>query len=171
MSSTLWAALSVTVGATITLIVEVLFAAFSAQDLMRDGVNERLRIVSGIPEGPFISLDARIKAKMAQYADIGTGQLRRFLARTEGGDEDYARKAVWIGLSGRLVDLCAGLLSSNTAISESDQEHLSETAGRIDQIREWGAVSARRGHMYIRRLRWLRRAQVLWKSSSQLFSS
>lgn len=145
VTSTLYAALSVTVAAIITLVLEVFFAALSSQDLIGDGVNDRLRIIAEFLRD-VRHPDPRIKGKLAQYADIGTGQLRRLLSRTENGGEDYARKAVLIGLAGRLIDLGAGVLSSNTFFSESDQEHLIETAGRIDQIREWGALSSRRTH-------------------------
>jgi len=140
VSNTLYSALAVTLGALITLVLEIVFAPFSKQDLIRDGVADRLRVVSQFLRNTGAP-DPEIKAKLTQYADIGLGQLRRFLARTESGNEDYARKAVWIGLAGRLVDLCAGLLSSNSSVSGLEQERLSETADRIDQIREWGASS------------------------------
>jgi len=140
VSNTLWAALAVTSGAAITVILEILFAAILPQDLIRDGVDQRLDVVARLLRN-FPDPDPRLKAAVAQYADIGMGQLRRFLSRTEEGDEDYARKAVLIGLAGRLVDLCAGLLLSNISLSEGEENRLKEAAGRIDQIRVWGALS------------------------------
>jgi multidrug resistance protein MdtO len=140
VTSTLYAALSVTLGAVITVVLELLFAALSPQDPIGVGVDQRLRLV-GMLLRNIHNPDPQTKAKIVQYADIGMGQLRRFLARTEAGNEDYSRKAVLIGLTGRLVDLCAGFLSSNSDVSEIEQTRLHETAGRIDQIRRWGALS------------------------------
>ncbi len=140
VTSTLYAALAVTSGAVITVALEILFAALSGADPIRDGVDHRLELVVTFLRSAR-DPDRETKAKLAQYADVGMGQLRRLLVRTEGGSEEYARKAVLMGLTGRLVDLCAGFLASNTLIAEGDQERFSKIAARIDQIRRCGPVS------------------------------
>jgi len=140
VSNTLWAALAVSTGAVITAVLEVLFAFLSGTDLIQWGVDHRLAVVSSFLRDAR-NPDSKIKAQLVQYADIGMGQLRRLLVRTEGGSEDYARKAVLIGLTGRLVDICAGVLTAKTPISDSEQGRLLEAAARIDQIRLQGAFS------------------------------
>jgi multidrug resistance protein MdtO len=140
LSNTLYAALAVTLGAAITLAVEIVFDAIHPGGLMQDGMDDRLRIVAEFLRN--VGAPAHeVKAKLVQYADIGTGNLRRLLTRTESGDDDYARKAVLIALGGRLVDLCAGLLSSTTAVTGAEQTRLLEVATRIDEIRESGRLS------------------------------
>ncbi len=138
VSNTLWTALAVSTGAVITGVLEVLFAFLSRTDLIQSGVDHRLAVVANFLRD-VRNPDAEIQAQVAQYADIGMGQLRRLLVRTEGGSEDYARKAVLIGLTGRLVDICAGFLAANSSANESEQARLLEAAARIDQIRLQGA--------------------------------
>jgi multidrug resistance protein MdtO len=147
VSNALWTALSVSSGAVITAVLEVLFASLSGTDLIQTGVDHRLAVVSSFLRN-VRDPEAGIKAQLAQYADIGMGQLRRLLIRTEGGNEDYARKAVLIGLTGRLVDICASVLTAGTSVSDSEQERLLEAAARIDQIRLQGAFSKAKSEVH-----------------------
>lgn len=145
VTNTLYAALAVAVGAIITVVVEVVFAHIHQADLIQEGVDDRLRIVAQFlidVRNP----DSRVKAKLVQYADIGTGSLRRLLTRTEGGQEDYARKASLIALTGRLVDLCAGFIASRTPITDAQQERLIHVSGRVDQIRVFRTLSYSQQH-------------------------
>lgn len=147
VSNTLWTALAISTGAVITAVLEVLFAFLSGTDLIQSGVDHRLAVVANFLRH-VRNPDAEIKAQVAQYADIGMGQLRRLLVRTEGGSEDYARKAVLIGLTGRLVDICAGFQAGNSSVSESEQGRLLEAAARIDQIRLQGAFSKTKSEVH-----------------------
>jgi len=140
VSNTLYAALAVSTGAAITLSVELIFSYAQFVDVVQENVVDRLRVTAeflrnvGNPPG-------ELKSKLVQYADTGTGYLRRLLARSESGRPDYARKAGMVVLSGRLIDLSAGLATSETPITESERIRFAELAGRIDQIREFGALS------------------------------
>ncbi len=145
LENTLYAALAVAVGATITVVIELVFAEIHSVDLIQDGVNDRLRVVAEFLKN-VKSPPQDIKDKLEQYADIGTGYLRRLLARSEGGQEDHARKSVPIALTGRLVDLAAGLMASSTPLGENDQSRFTEIAGHVDQIREFGALSSSKQH-------------------------
>ena len=134
VSNTLWAALGVLVAAGITIVVEIIFAAFRPLDLIEEGVDVRLRIVAAFLRNA-TNPESGVQSSLTQYADIGTGNLRRILTRTETGQESYARKAALLALAGRLIDLCAGLLASNASVTKGEQERLIEMAARIDQIR------------------------------------
>ena len=128
------------VGAGITVAVELVFAAIYPADLIQEGLSDRLLVVYEFLKNAREPSDD-IKKKLAQYADIGTGYLRRLLARSEGGQEDNVRKTVQVVLTGRLVDLSAGFLASGASVAETEQARLAELAGRIDQIRKFGALS------------------------------
>jgi len=148
VSNTLYAALAVAVGALVTVVVEIVFAHIHQVDLIQEGVNDRLQIVSHFlldVRNP----DSQLKAKLAQYANIGTGYLRRLLTRTENGQEDYARKASLIALTGRLIDLCAGFVASRTPITGDDQARLTQIASSVDQIRVFGTLSSSQQHEHL----------------------
>ncbi len=71
------------------------------------------------------------------------------LTRTESGKEDHARKASLVALTGRLIDLSAGLLYSKTAVTEEEQARLVELSGRVDQIREFRGLSYSEKHEHL----------------------
>lgn len=134
VSYSLYGALSILVGAAITVVIEVIFAQFHRSTPLQDGIHDRIRDVAELlqtAEAPSEELSKRI----TQYADIGTGLLRRYLDRIDAGGEDYARQAVLVGLTGRLVDLSSTLMLSESLTSEQI-ERLHRAGERLDFLQK-----------------------------------
>lgn len=142
LSLTLWAALSVITGAAVVVVIEAIFAAFHRTTPVEDGVIGRLSVVEAALRDPR-NLSSASVDRVAQYSEIGTGLLRRYLARGDAGSAEYAREAVLVGLTGRLIDLTAALLlpAEIATLSASDLEHLHLLADRIHQICEVGILA------------------------------
>ncbi|MFN2976088.1 FUSC family protein [Terriglobus aquaticus] len=141
LTYTLWAALSVTMGAAVTVVVETVFAALHRTTPLEDGVLGRLSDVASVLHDPqHVARDTR--EQVLQYSEIGTGLLRRYLARADAGAAEYARQAVLIGLAGRLIDLTAALLipAELETLTSADLEHLRILGDRVQAIREIGIL-------------------------------
>lgn len=142
LNLTLWAALSVITGAGVVVVIEVVFAVIHRSTPLEDGVMGRLSVVEEALREPQ-NLSRSSRERVAQYTEIGTALLRRYLARGDAGSSDYARQAVLVGLTGRLIDITAALLipEESENLSPDDSEHLSVLADRIRSIREIGIVA------------------------------
>ncbi len=142
LSLTLWAALSVVTGAGVVVLVEAVFAALHRTTPLEDGVIGRLSVVEAALRDPQ-NLPRSSRERVAQYSEVGTGLLRRYLARGDAGSSDYAREAVLVGLTGRLIDLTAALLLPEEikTLSAADLEHLCVLADRVRRICEIGIVA------------------------------
>ncbi|WP_263383990.1 FUSC family protein [Granulicella arctica] len=134
LSLTLYSALSVLVAATITVVIELIFAAFHRSSPLEDGLNGRIETVSRVLAAA-AHPPASAVAQVRQFSDIGTGLLRRNLLRLQSGSEFYARQAVLIGLVGRLVDLTAVLLVTPDKPSDEEQRQLAALAVQLDRLR------------------------------------
>jgi multidrug resistance protein MdtO len=134
LSLTLYSALSVLVAATITVGIELVFAAFYRSSPLEDGLNSRIEAVSCVLAAA-ANPPASAVAQVRQFSDIGTGLLRRNLLRLQSGSEFYARQAVLIGLVGRLVDLTAVLIVTPEKPSVDEQHQLAALALQLDHLR------------------------------------
>jgi multidrug resistance protein MdtO len=134
LSLTLYSALAVLVAATITVTIEVVFAAFHRTTPLEDGLHSRVEAVSRVLTAA-ASPPASAVALVHQFSDIGTGLLRRNLQRMQSGSEFYARQAVLIGLVGRLIDLTAVFLLTTEKPSDVDQRQLAAIAVQLDMLR------------------------------------
>jgi multidrug resistance protein MdtO len=138
---TLWAALSITTGAAVTVIVETVFAALHRTTPLEDGVMGRLSDVASVLRDPH-NVSKAIRKQVLQYSEIGTGTLRRYLARGDTGSSENARQAVLIGLAGRLVDLTAALLipTELDSLTSADLDSLIVLSDRVQAIRDVGIL-------------------------------
>jgi|SRR6187402_12192 len=133
LSLTLYSALAVVVAVAITITIELIFAAFRRTTPLEDGLTGRLKAVSGVLRTAG-DPDPEATAQVRQFSDIGTGLLRRNLLRMQSGSEYYARQAVFIGLTGRLIDLTAALLVTPEKQTDRELKQLAALADQIDHL-------------------------------------
>jgi multidrug resistance protein MdtO len=135
LSLTLYSALSVLVAATLTVAIELIFAAFHCGSPLEDGLHSRVEAVSCVLSSA-ANPPASAVAQVRQFSDIGTGLLRRNLLRLQFGSEFYARQAVLIGLVGRLIDLTAVLIvTPPDELSAEEQQQLAAISLQLDHLR------------------------------------
>jgi len=140
LSLTLYSALAVVVAVAITITIELIFAAFRRTTPLEDGLTGRLKSVSGVLRTAG-NPDPEATAQVRQFSDIGTGLLRRNLLRMQSGSEYYARQAVFIGLTGRLIDLTAALLVTPEPQTDRELKQLAAIADQIDHLWETNYAS------------------------------
>jgi multidrug resistance protein MdtO len=133
LSLTLYSALAVVVAVAITITIELIFDAFHRTTPLEDGLAARLKAVSGVLKTA-ADPNSEATAQVRQFSDIGTGLLRRNLSRMQSGSEYYARQAVFIGLTGRLIDLTAVLLVTPEKQTPRELEQLKYIAAQIDHL-------------------------------------
>ncbi len=140
LSLTLYSALAVVVAVGITIVIELIFAAFYRTTPLQDGLTGRLKAVSGVLRTA-ANPNPEATAQVRQFSDIGTGLLRRNLLHMQSGSEYYARQAVFIGLTGRLIDLTAALLVTPEPQTDHELKQLAAIANQIDHLWKTNYVS------------------------------
>lgn len=138
VENTLWAVGVIAFAAIVTLLTEIVFAAFRRSDDLIDPLAERLTCVeevltyyvSGDPVNP------GHRAALARLAMTGTSRLRQRLRR-RGLDPQYAAAmGAVVTLVGRLVDLAANLSHFTSRAPEMDRKRIEKVAKGIREIRE-----------------------------------
>ena len=132
VENTLWAMGVITLASIITLLAEIVFAAFRPPDDLIDGVAERLTCVEQLltryAEGKAASDSMR--ATLGRLAVTGTSRMRLLLRRS-GFDPQYAAEmGAVVALTGRLVDLAANLPYFSGSVPEDGIERERIMAGR-----------------------------------------
>jgi multidrug resistance protein MdtO len=138
VESTLWAVGVITLASLITLLLEVVFAAFKQSNQLIDGIAERLVCVEELLTHYVTeeTASASIQTTLSRLAMTGTSRMRLILGRS-GFDPQYAAEmGAVVGLTGRLVDLAATLPYFSGRVLERDGERISRVANRIREIRD-----------------------------------
>ena len=121
---TLWQVAGTSLGALVTLGVEVVFYALRRRDDFSEGLDTRLAIIEQLMAdyaagGP---VSPATQAGLAQFAVVGAGSLRRHIARASYTQVYRARMATLVALVGRSIDFAAGLANAFPALPEGNQE-------------------------------------------------
>jgi multidrug resistance protein MdtO len=127
LTSTLWAAGSVSVGLVVTVGVEYIFSLFDTRDEFLSGVSQRIETVGQFLQGyASHNIDHDVQKRITQFVMVGTSRLRQIVSHTPGRDPDAARRSSILSLAGRLVDLCASMITLQGAggIALDDVERL-----------------------------------------------
>ena len=108
---TLWAA---TIGTSCVLLVEVVYRYFFKDRPVVEGVADRLHVVADLLES---AADVRPppkseKARLMQYALVGSSSLRQLVARSRWPGAVRARLSAVIAVSDRLIELCTPSLGN-----------------------------------------------------------
>jgi multidrug resistance protein MdtO len=135
---TLWQVGSALIGAIVTLAVEAVSHAIYPKDDVAEGIEVRLEQIEDLMRsyaaGHAVSADnARL---LAQYAVIGVGALRRYLARVADESIHRMRMTTLVSITGRSVDFAAALSTTIATFDPAERPRTAVLADRIAQVRE-----------------------------------
>ena len=121
---TLWQVAGTSLGALVTLGVEVVFYAVRRRDDFSEGLDTRLGIIEQLMAdyaagGP---VSPATQAGLAQFAVVGAGSLRRHIARASYTQLYRTRMATLVALVGRSMDFAAALANAFPALPDGNQE-------------------------------------------------
>ncbi|MGB9415003.1 MAG: FUSC family protein [Acidobacteriaceae bacterium] len=134
---TLWQVAGTSLGALVTLGVEVVFYAVRRRDEFSEGLDTRLAIIEQLMAdyaagGP---VSPATQAGLAQFAVVGAGSLRRHIARTSYTQLYRARMATLVALVSRSIDFAAALANAFPALPEGNQERAARLQRSLADIR------------------------------------
>lgn len=134
---TLWQVAGTSLGALVTLGVEVVFHAVRRRDELSEGLDTRLAIIEKLMAdyaagGP---VSPATQAGLAQFAVVGAGSLRRYIARASYTQLYRARMTTLVSLVARSIDFAAALASTFSALPEGNQERAARIQRSLADIR------------------------------------
>jgi multidrug resistance protein MdtO len=126
---TLWLVAATSIGALVTLAVEAVYYSLHGRDDLIDGLDARLALIEELMKcyAAERSVSAETAAKLAQFAIVGAGSLRRHVARANYVPLYRMRMSTLVSLTGRSVDFAAAISSAFPALPST----LRERAGRL----------------------------------------
>ena len=137
VEGTLWAVGTITIASVITLLLEMVFAAFRRGDDLTEGITERLACVEEV-----LSLyvderagDAPMQSAVSRLTIVGTSRLRQMLQRSSYGPQYAQQMGAVVALVGRLVDVAANLVQFSSLVPDYDRERIRKVAKNIAEIR------------------------------------
>lgn len=148
VEGTLWPILAVAVGAGAAIATEAVYRIFDSSDPLITSVNDMLGPVQQAVESIANLHDPpkALRTRVLQYHLTGTGRLRTALQRQGLDPTRRAQRSALISLSGRLIDLAAGLEGTPPNHGEDDATRLRALAERLgairSELRESGTISA-----------------------------
>jgi multidrug resistance protein MdtO len=137
VENTLWAVGALTIASVITLLLEIVFAAFRRTDDLIAGITERLLSVEELL-GHYVDgrpIDANTRSGVAKLAIVGTSRLRRMLQRSNYEPQHEQQIAAVVALVGRLVDIAANLPQFTSSVSDDDRKRIRIVVQSIGEIR------------------------------------
>ena len=133
----LWLTLAVSIGAVISVAVELAFARVNPGDDIVLPIAERLSAVESLlacyAEG--CPPDNASKNKVIRFGMLGTSSLRRLLRRSDYSAQYRVQMSGVVALVGRLVDITATLTELSFDPTESDEKQLRALGATIAIIR------------------------------------
>jgi multidrug resistance protein MdtO len=137
VESTLWAVGAITIASVITLLLEIVFAAFTRTDDLIEAITERLECVEELlahhlDDRP---VDEDTRSGVARLAIVGTSRLRRMLQRSNYKPQYEQQMGAVVALVGRLVDIAANLVQFTSRVSDGDRKRMRIVAQSVAEIR------------------------------------
>jgi multidrug resistance protein MdtO len=134
---TLWQVAAASIGALVTLVVEAVFHAASPQDEVIAGLDTRLKAIQERMECYAADTERPVGAesRLAQFAIVGVGALRRYIARSSGDPLNRIRRSTLVSLTGRAVDFAAALSSTVSSLPADLRPRAARLARTIADIR------------------------------------
>ena len=134
---TLWLILATSIGALVTLCVEVVFYAVHRRDDFSEGLDSRLalieELVAGYAAGRPIS--PATQAGLAQFAIVGAGALSRHVARASYAQLYRTRMSTLVALVARCIDFAAALANAFPSLPDGNQERAARLKRSLADIR------------------------------------
>jgi multidrug resistance protein MdtO len=137
VEGTLWAVGTITGAAAVTLLLEMVFAAFRGTDDLIEGIAERLECVEELLAyyAGGRAVETAAQTMIRRLAVVGTSRLRRMLQRSNYEPQHEQQMGAVVALVGRLVDIAANLGQFTGRISDEDSQRTSKIAQNIAGIR------------------------------------
>lgn len=137
LERTLWQVASPALGAAVTFGVEAVFRAFHQRDDMLAALDARLEVIESLLQSysngsPVAQMAS---SRLTQFAMVGSGRLRRLVARSNNEQQRRAELTAVISLTGRSVDFAAAMLNSRLAFSAEDRKIAANVALQIAEVR------------------------------------
>ena len=137
VENTLWAVGALTIASVITLLLEIVFAAFRRTDDLIEAVTERLLSVEELfaHYSDNRPVDADARSGVARLATVGTSRLRRMLQRSSYEPQHEQQLGAVVALVGRLVDIAANLAQFSSRVSNADSKRIRIVVQNLAEIR------------------------------------
>jgi multidrug resistance protein MdtO len=134
---TLWLVLATSIGALVTLCVEVVFYAVHRRDDLLEGLDTRLalieELVAGYADGRPVS--PATLAGLSQFAVVGASVLRRHVARASYTQLYRKRMSTLVALVARCIDFAAALANAFPSLPDGNQERAARLKRSLADIR------------------------------------
>ena len=139
---TLWQVLAALIGAAVTVTVEAVFRFFNNSDELKDGLRNRLKtieemLLSYARDEP---ISKEINRTLTQYAVVGVGSLRSYIARTNYDPLRRVQVSTLVSLTGRSIDIAAAVVSSAPQFDAELRQRAALLAPRVAEIWDCFAV-------------------------------
>ncbi len=127
---TLWLVGATLIGALVTLCVEIIYYALHGRDDLIDGLDTRLALIEDLMADYAATrlIPPATLARLAQFAMVGAGSLRRHLARGNYSQLYRTRMSTLVSLVGRSIDFAAALADAYPSL-----HGLEERSGRLNR--------------------------------------
>ena len=134
---TLWLVAATLIGALVTLCVEVVFYALHRRDDLIEGIDTRLGLIEDLMASYADGLRASeaTQARLAQFAIVGAGALRRHVARSSYAQLYRTRMSTLVSLVGRCIDFAAALSDGYPTLPEGLEGRAAAISRSIADIR------------------------------------
>jgi multidrug resistance protein MdtO len=121
----------------VTVAVEAVFHAIDRRDELIEGVDARLKQIESLLRSyaagqPIAPENAQL---LTQYAVVGVGALRRYIARTAGDAVHRMRNSALVSITGRSVDFAAALATTIPVCDPALRPRAAELAERLAELR------------------------------------
>ena len=134
---TLWLVAGTSIGVIVTFAVEVVFYSLHGSDDLLDGLDARLARIEDLMAcyGAERAVSAETAGKLAQFAIVGAGSLRRHVARANYEPLHRTRMTTLVSLTGRSIDFAAALSSAYPSLPPELRERAAQLNRSIADIR------------------------------------
>jgi len=135
---TLWVVAATVIGAVVTLSVEAVFYAIRSKDVLVEGLDARLALIEELMAayGDGGAVSTEVQANLAQFALVGTGTLRRHLARTSYPQRYLTRMSTLVSLVARSVEYAAALVSAHSSLGTDHRVRATRLRRSLADIRQ-----------------------------------
>ena len=139
LEQTLWQILAPAIGAAVTIVVEAVFHAFQKQDQIVVGLDARLQAIEELLTSYAAGkpIPKETAARLAQFATIGVGTIRRLLARSRDTQLYRAQMDAVISLVGRSQDFAAAMSQAQPYVSAPDTQLAAKLAREVAEVRRF----------------------------------
>ena len=135
---TLWTAFVPAVAAAVTIAVEAVFHALNKQDEVLKGLTTRWTLVESLLQSYADNQPAAPETmqKLAQFALVGAGTLRRRITRSEHDPLYRTQMTAVVSLTARSVDFAAAMALEKITPTLEERERIRQLVQHIAAIRE-----------------------------------